>query len=162
MARYSYLLARFMRGLVLNFPDAEAFVFHTRLFRVTDLFRETDAEQLRKRLSGMTQLWFGGTRIADSLEHFNRLHGQGIVNNRSVVIIMSDGFDTDTPEQLAQQLRWLRIRARKLIWLNPMLGRPGYRTDTGPMRIALPLLDLLAPAHEVDSLKAVASYLETI
>ncbi len=162
MARYSYLLARFMRGLVLNFPDAEAFVFHTRLYRVTDLFRETDADALRRRLAGMTQLWFGGTRIADSLQHFNRLYGRRIVNGRSVVIIMSDGFDTDTPEQLAQELQLLRARARKMIWLNPMLERPGYQPDKGPMRMALPLLDLLAPAHGVESLRAVASYLVTL
>ncbi len=162
MTSYTYLLARFMRGLVLTFRDAEAFMFHTRLYRVTGLLRQTDAELLRKRVEGMTPLWFGGTRIADSLKNFNRQFARQTVGSRSIVIIVSDGLDSDAPELLAQEIHSLRGRARKILWLNPLLGREGYTLDEETMHGVLPMLDLLSPAHSIKSLEEVVSYMATL
>jgi uncharacterized protein with von Willebrand factor type A (vWA) domain len=159
MAQYSYLLTRFTRGLVLNFADAEAFLFHTRLHRITSLFRETDVDVMRKQLEKKAPLWMGGTRIADSLKHFNREFSRRVLHARSVVIIMSDGFDSDAPEQLVEELRLLRKRAKKILWLNPMLGQDHADLGDNMPMAALPLLDLVAPAHSVKSLEEVIMYL---
>lgn len=162
MAQYSYLLTRFTRGLVLNFPDAEAFLFHTRLHRITRLFRQTNVNVLRKQLETKAPLWMGGTRIADSLRNFNREFNHPILQSRSFVIIMSDGFDSDAPEYLVEELRLLRRRAKKILWLNPMLGQENFDpSDSMPMA-ALSLLDLIAPAHSVQSLEEVITYLSKV
>jgi uncharacterized protein with von Willebrand factor type A (vWA) domain len=162
MAQYSYLLTRFTRGLILNFPDAEAFLFHTRLHQITCLFRQTDVDMLRKQLEKKAPLWMGGTRIADSLKNFNREFSRRVIHSRSFVIIMSDGFDSDAPERLVEELRLLRRRAKKILWLNPMLGQGNFDlSDTMPIA-ALPLLDLIAPAHSVKSLQEVITYLSTV
>ncbi len=162
MDYYSYLLARFARGTVLAFPDAEAFVFHTELFRVTDLFREQSADVLRQRLEGMSRVWFGGTRIAECLVQFIDDYAGKLVNSRTVVVIMSDGFDTDEPEALEGALGYLRRRARRIVWLNPLLGRTGYDPNRGAMLLAQPYLDLFAPAHSLASLRKVGSYLAAL
>lgn len=162
MDYYSFLLARFARGIVLAFPDAEAFLFHTRLFRVSDLLREKDIDVLRRQLKGMSQVWFGGTRIAECVAQFNQEHGRRLINSRSVVLIMSDGFDTDEPDQLVEALDFLRRRSRRLLWLNPLLGRKGYDPNRGAMLLAQPYLHLLAPAHSLESLRNVGAYLASL
>ena len=158
MSLYSYVFLRFARGLVNAFRDADAFAYHTRLVHITDAMRQPDLMKVRESLSLISQGWSGGTRIGESLEHFNRDHGR-LVNSRSVVIVVSDGLDTGTPEQLAAQLTLIKRRCRKLIWLNPLLGREGYEPRTGGMLAAMPLLDLFAPAHNVCSLMALESVL---
>ena len=75
---------------------------------------------------------------------------------------MSDGFDTDEPEQLVGALDFLRRRARRILWLNPLLGREGYDPNRGAMLLARPYLDLLAPAHSVASLRDVESYIASL
>lgn len=121
MAPYTPLYTRFVRGLLRVFRDAEAFVFHTELFPVTWLYRESDSTVLRQRLEKMNRLWMGGTRIAESLARFNRKFAARMVDPRTLVIILSDGFDTDQPERLVEELAVLRQQCGKLIWLNPAL-----------------------------------------
>jgi uncharacterized protein with von Willebrand factor type A (vWA) domain len=77
-----------------------------------------------------------------------------MLNSRSVVIIVSDGLDTGAPEELATQLAAIRSRCRKLVWLNPLLGKPGYEPRTRAMLASMPYLDLFAPAHNLNSLAA--------
>lgn len=159
MAQYSHLLARFTRGLTLAFADTEAFMFHTRLYRMTQVLRQSDVATLRQRLEHMAPLWMGGTRIADSLKQFNRCFSRRYVDSRSYVIIMSDGFDSDASALLVDELSVLRRRAKKILWLNPMLGREEFNDTDEAMLAILPRLDLLAPAHSVQSLEAVITYL---
>lgn len=159
MAGYGALLTRFVRGLMRAFPRSEAFVFHVELHRITHLYRESDPAVLKKRLEGMQRLWLGGTRIADSLATFNREHAARLLNGRTVVLVLSDGFDSDSPELLAEELTLIRSRCRRLLWLNPLLGRdPDGPLDQDMARVA-PLVDHLSPAHSLDSLARVADYL---
>lgn len=159
MAQYSFFLARFVRGLVRCLPPSEAFVFHTRLHRVTELFRGGDPEILRRRLQGMNQLWFGGTRIADSLHCFNAEYAPRLLDSRTVVVLLSDGFDSDTPSELMAELIRIRDRARRIAWLDPMLGREGYVMDEANLVAARPLLDYLGPAHSISALRDFGTYL---
>jgi uncharacterized protein with von Willebrand factor type A (vWA) domain len=162
MSLYSLLFLRFARGIVGVFGDAQAFAFHTRLVPVTDALRERDLQRLREKLAVISLGWSGGTRIGECLEQFNREHAPRILNSRSVVVVMSDGFDTGSPELLADQLGRLRRRARRIVWLNPLLGREGYEPRARAMEAALPLVDVFASAHNVETLLALESELARI
>ena len=123
------LLFRFVRGLVKVFPDTEAFVFHTRLYHVTELYREHSVTAMKKKLEAKNNLWLGGTCIAESLGTFNDDYARLMLNKKTTVLLISDGFDTDQPGQLALQLKKIKHRSEKIIWLNPMLGREAYQED---------------------------------
>jgi len=156
---YSYLFLRFARGIVGAFKNADAFVYHTRLVHVTDALIENDINIVKKKLEMMSAGWSGGTRIGECLEKFNEDYGRHIITSHSVVIIFSDGLDTGTPESLTKQLSFIKNRARKLVWLNPLLGRDGYEPIAKCMQAALPHLDLFASAHNLESLMALESHL---
>jgi uncharacterized protein len=159
MSLYSLLFLRFARGMLAAFNDAQAFAFHTRLVSVTDTLRERDSERLREKLEIISLGWSGGTRIGESLERFNREYAATALGKRAVVIIVSDGLDTGAPELIAEQLAAIRRHARRIVWLNPLLGRPGYEPTAGGMQAALPFIDVFAPAHNLESLMALESRL---
>ena len=159
MSPYATFFVRFLRAVLGSFREADAFVFHTRLVRIGPALQERSTERAIERLALMAEGWSGGTRIGESLAAFNRYHAAGVLNRRSVVVIVSDGYDTGPPEQLAAELAALRRRARRLVWLNPVLGRQGYQPVTRGMAAALPHLDLFAPAHNLESLAALEPYL---
>ena len=101
----------------------------------------------------------GGTRIGESLATFNRWHARRVINSRSAVMIVSDGYDTGEPERLGEEMRRLRRRCRKIIWLNPLIGWRDYSPQARGMQAALPYVDLFAPAHNLASLAALEPYL---
>lgn len=159
MSLYSFLFLRFARGLLGAFAEAEAFVFHTRLVRVSDALRERDLLRAREKLTLLSLGWAGGTRIGECLARFAAEHAGHLPGRRTTVIIVSDGLDTGPPELLADALAALRRRARRLVWLNPLLGRPGYAPLARGMQAALPHLDAFAPAHNLASLAALETVL---
>lgn len=159
MNAYSYFFLRFARGILDAFRDTDAFVFHTRLVPVTDTLRERDSHRLKEKLAWIAAGWGGGTRIGECLQAFNRDHARRIVDSRSFVFIVSDGYDTGAPELLGEEVRRLRQRARRVIWLNPLLGREDYAPTAAGMQAALPHLDLFAPAHNLESLMQIEGML---
>jgi len=154
MSFYSYLFLRFARGILQAFRDADAFVFHTRLIHVTEALADQNLEGVRTRLAVLSAGWSGGTRIGECLSAFNRDYARRIVNARSVVVMVSDGYDTGEPETLAAQMEILKLRARAVVWLNPLLGRAGYQPVAKGMQAALPFVDLFASANSLQSLAA--------
>ena len=100
----------------------------------------------------------GGTRIGESLATFNRWHAQRVINSRTAVMIVSDGYDTGEPERLGEEMRRLRRRCRKIVWLNPLIGWRDYSPQARGMQAALPYVDLFAPAHNLESLAALEPY----
>ncbi|MGA7800484.1 MAG: VWA domain-containing protein, partial [Gammaproteobacteria bacterium] len=159
MSLYSYLFLRFARGIVSVFRDADAFVYHTRLVRVTEALREPDIERVKEKLAVLSLGWSGGTRIGACLERFNRDYGRRVLNRRTIVVIVSDGLDTGPPALLAEHLQRIRRRVRRVIWLNPLLGRAGYEPLAGGMQAALGAVDVFASAHSLDSMRALEPYL---
>ncbi len=159
MSQYSAFFVRFLHGVLDHFRQAEAFVFHTRLIHISQALREKDPAKAIDRMSLIAQGWSGGTRIGESIAAFNRHHAKTVLNSRSVVMIVSDGYDTGSPERLGREMAALKRRARRVVWLNPMLGWPGYEPEAGGMRAALPHIDLFAPAHNLESLAALEPYL---
>jgi len=162
MSLYTAFFVRFLHGVVDAFREAEAFVFHTRLAHVSPSLRDRDVTRAVEKLSLMAQGIGGGTRIGESLATFNRWHARRVINSRTALMIVSDGYDTGEPEQLAEEMRRLRRRCRKIIWLNPLLGWRDYSPQARGMRAALPYVDLFAPAHNLQSLAALEPYLARI
>ncbi len=98
--------------------------------------------------------WSGGTQIGAALADFNRRYGRERVGRDTVLIVLSDGWDRGDAESVGREMALLHRRARRVIWLNPLLGSPGYRPLAGGMAAALPHCDEFLPAHNVDSLVA--------
>jgi uncharacterized protein with von Willebrand factor type A (vWA) domain len=159
MSPYATFFVRFLKSILDRFREADAFVFHTRLVHIGAALRERETERAAVRLSLMAQGWAGGTRIGESLATFHRSYAASVLNRRSVVIIVSDGYDTGPPERLAEEMAALRRRARRVVWLNPMLGWAGYEPVARGMAAALPHVDLFAPAHNLESLMALEPHL---
>ena len=162
MSLYTAFFVRFLHGVVDAFREAEAFVFHTRLAHVSPSLRDRDVTRAVERLSLMAQGIGGGTRIGESLATFNRWHARRVINSRTALMIVSDGYDTGEPGQLGEEMRRLRRRCRKIIWLNPLIGWRDYSPQARGMQAALPYVDLFAPAHNLESLAALEPYLAKV
>ena len=149
MSLYTAFFVRFLHGVVDAFREAEAFVFHTRLAHVSPSLRDRDVTRAVEKLALMAQGIGGGTRIGESLATFNRWHARRVINSRTAVMIVSDGYDTGEPAQLGEEMRRLRRRCKKIIWLNPLIGWRDYSPQARGMQAALPYVDLFAPAHNL-------------
>ncbi|WP_374545334.1 VWA domain-containing protein [Rhodoblastus sp.] len=159
MDPYTPFFLRFAHGALSHFRQAAAFLFHTRLVEVTSAIRDKDRQRATDKLALLAQGVGGGTRIGECLAAFNARHAQRAITSRSAVMIVSDGFETAEPDLLKEAMRHLRRRCRRIVWLNPLLGRPGYEPKSVGMNAALPFVDLFAPAHNLASLAALESYL---
>ncbi len=162
MLVYSRVFLAFLKGLVSHDRRTDAYLFHTSLVRVSDVMRDSDTLRAVNRLSLMAQGFGGGTRIAANLQQFNRQYAAQCVNGRSVVIIFSDGYDTDPPEQMAMALHRLRRRGCRILWLNPLKGWKDYEPVAAGMAAALPHLDLFAAANTLENLAALEPHLHAL
>jgi uncharacterized protein with von Willebrand factor type A (vWA) domain len=151
MERYSRLLMIFAHAIARR-EDLEAFVFSTRLTRITRLLRQRDLDRALASVSKGVRDFSGGTRIGDALADFNRRWARRVLGHGAVVIIVSDGWDRGDPEQLKAELIHLRRSAHRLIWLNPLLGSEGYQPLTRGMAAALPYCDDFLAAHNLQAL----------
>jgi uncharacterized protein with von Willebrand factor type A (vWA) domain len=155
MELYSRFLLQFLYAMQNCFARVETFVFGTRLSRVTAELRGGAYGEALERLARSVRDWAGGTRIGACIAEFEAGWPR-LVDRRTAVIVLSDGWDTGEPDVLAGALARIRRRAGKLIWLNPLLGSPDYRPLTRGMQAALPHLDVFAPAHDLASLERLA------
>jgi uncharacterized protein with von Willebrand factor type A (vWA) domain len=159
MSMYTAVFLRFIHGVLDEFREAEAFLFHTRLAYVSDAMKEKDAARALDRLSIMAQGAGGGTRIGESLQTFNRWHAARVIHSRTVVMIMSDGYETGDAALLGREMAALGRRCRRIVWLNPMMAWEGYAPEAAGIKAALPHVDLYAPANTLGSLTALEPYL---
>jgi uncharacterized protein len=162
MSLYTTVFVRFIHGVLDQFREAEAFLFHTRLVHVSAAMRERDVTRALDRLTLLAQGVGGGTRIGESLATFNSWHARSVIHSRTCVMIISDGYDTGAPEVMAAEMRYLARRAKRIVWLNPMIGWEGYEPSARGMHAALPFVDLFAPAHNLKSLAALEPYLAAL
>lgn len=159
MSMYTGFFLRFIHGVLDEFREAEAFLFHTRLVHVSGAMKERDAQRALDRLSMMAQGAGGGTRIGESLASFNRWHAARVLHSRSCVMIVSDGYETGDAALLGREMARLDRRCRRIAWLNPMIGWDGYAPEAAGIRAALPHVDLYAPANTLKSLADLEPYL---
>ena len=153
MSKYSFFYLRLARALCAELADVYCYIFHTRITGVDGALRDPDPWRSQERLHLLAAGWGGGTRIGECLQEFNRRDGSRVVHSRTGVIIVSDGYDTGEPELLATALRTLQRRARRIVWLNPLLCRPDFSPESRGMQAALPYLDLFAPGADLASIE---------
>ncbi|WP_172329123.1 VWA domain-containing protein [Mangrovicoccus sp. HB161399] len=154
MQPYARPFLAFLKGLADADTATDAYLFHTRLIRVTAALRDRDRLRAAGRLSLMAQGFGGGTDIGAALEAFAGTCGAKALTRRSAVLILSDGYCTGAPERLAAALARIRRRAGRIIWLNPLLGWQGYAPVAAAMAAALPHLDAHLPANTLAALAA--------
>jgi uncharacterized protein with von Willebrand factor type A (vWA) domain len=159
MSMYTSVFLRFIHGVLDEFREAEAFLFHTRLAYVSSAMKERDAGRALDRLSLLAQGAGGGTRIGESLQTFNRHHAARVIHSRTCVMIVSDGYETGDANLLGREMGRLAKRCRRIVWLNPMAGWAGYAPEAKGIKAALPHVDLYAPANTLKSLSALEPYL---
>jgi len=155
MEPHTRFLLSFLLSLKRVAPSTELFAFNTRLVRLTPWVAPGKLGPTLERLAAGVPDWSGGTRIGESLGEFVERYRDELVDHRTVVVIVSDGLDRGDTERLAAALRAIRSRARRVFWLNPLLGDPRFEPTQKGMEAALPYVDVLAPAHNLESLERV-------
>lgn len=160
MERYTRILLHFIYGLKASLSrPVEAFVFSTRLTRITPPLQTRDLDLALKNVGELVHDWAGGTRIGESLKYFNFEWGRRVLGHGAVVLVISDGWDRGDTELLKGEMARLQRSCHRLIWLNPLLGAPDYEPLTRGIQAALPYIDDFLPVHNLASLEDLASRL---
>jgi uncharacterized protein with von Willebrand factor type A (vWA) domain len=137
-------------------PNAEAFVFATRLTRLTRALAGRNPERAIQRAAAAAPDWSSGTRIGDALKRFNDTHGRRGMARGAVVVILSDGWERGDPELVGQEMERLARLAYKIVWVNPRVSADDFAPQAGGMAAALPHCDALVSGHTVKALGEVA------
>ncbi len=163
MERYTRLLLHFIYALRISMDSkVEAFVFGTRLTRITRQLRSRDVEDTLKEIARRVPDWSGGTRIGQGLKTFNYEWARRVLGHRAVVLLISDGWDRGDIGVLRREMARLQRSSHRLIWLNPLLGSAEYKPLTRGIQAALPYVDDFLPVHNLASLEDLANQLERI
>jgi uncharacterized protein with von Willebrand factor type A (vWA) domain len=152
MDKYSFYLLKFLWTLKSHFKHIEAFVFSTLLMRITDEISEKNLASALRNVSQTASHWSGGTQIGACLKTFNDHYAKRFLNGNTLTIILSDGLDTGEPDVLEEAMQKIRLRSRKVVWLNPLKGMQGYEPIQRGMQAALPALHHFGSAHNLESL----------
>ncbi|HWY72309.1 MAG TPA: VWA domain-containing protein [Burkholderiaceae bacterium] len=146
METYAQLFLRIARAFV-GILDARVFVFHTRLTEITPLLA-SDSGRVQEKINAVTAGFGGGTRIATSLADFVNGHARHALSRRARLLILSDGFDTDPPDQLARELGRVKRRGTRIYWLHPTRDA----AHTAALASSREFIDRFAPLYNLDSL----------
>ena len=159
MAPYARMLLQYLHAAVSTHRRVEAFVFGTRLTRITHELGLRDPDRALDRASAAVVDWSGGTRIGASISTLNRVHGRRL-GRGSVIVILSDGWDRGDPGLLSTEMARLRRSAHRVIWLNPLKAAPDYEPLARGMAAALPHTDHFLAGNSLRSLAELADLLE--
>ena len=162
MERYARMLLHFVHSLAGGAGRVEAFLFSTRLTRITRELRRRGVDDVVPAIPRRIPDWAGGTRIGDALRTFNLEWSRRVLTRGPVVLVISDGWDRGEPDLIRREMGRLQRTCHRLVWLNPLLGSPDYRPLTRGMRAALPLVDDFLPVHNFASLEGLANHLNTL
>ena len=160
MEVYARLLVHFAYALSRRHRRVEAFLFSTRLTRITRQLRAPRIDDAVRAVSKAVPDWSGGTRIGASLQEFHRRWGRRVLARQPVVLLVSDGWDRGEPDVLAAAVARLHRSSHRLIWLNPLIGTQDYQPLTRGLVAALPHVDRFLPARTLRDLKELAAVLE--
>jgi hypothetical protein len=162
METYSRLLLQFIYIISNGLKKTETFVFGTRLTRITHHLKHRNIEQALSTTTDSIQDWAGGTRIGETLKTFNYQWGRRVLGQGALIIIISDGWDRGDTHLLSTEMSRLQRSCQRLIWLNPLLGSPGYEPLTRGIQAALPHIDDFLPVHNLASLEELGTLLERL
>jgi uncharacterized protein with von Willebrand factor type A (vWA) domain len=156
MEPYARAYLQFLTCAAGSGPNAEAFVFATRLTRLTRALASRSPERAIRRAAAAAPDWSSGTRIGDALKEFNDRHGRRGMARGAVVVILSDGWERGDPMLVGREMERLARLAHRIVWVNPRVGANAFSVQSGGMRAALPHCDALVSGHNLEALDEVA------
>jgi uncharacterized protein with von Willebrand factor type A (vWA) domain len=156
MDRYSRMLLLFLHAITNDRDRVHVLLFGTRLTNITRHLKQRDVDVAIARVSAAVSDWAGGTRIGACLSEFNRRWSRRLLAQGAIVLLISDGLDSDVGDGLAHEMERLSKSCRRLIWLNPLLRYAGFEARPAGIRAMLPYVDEFLPVHNLDSLKQLA------
>ena len=159
MSTYSRMFLHFAHALTASRQTVHSFVFGTRLTNITHWLADRDVDRALNRVSEEVEDWDGGTRITECLRRFNVDWGRRVLAGRSVVVLLSDGLERQSVDDLGFQMARLRRTTGSLVWLNPMLRYDQFEPRARGVRAMLPHVDRFLPAHNIASLTDLANEL---
>ena len=162
MERYSRTLLHFAHTLAKKARSVEAFVFATRLTRITMDLRTSKADAAIGAAARSVQDWSGGTRIGAALRAFHQHWARRSLHSASVVLLISDGWDRGDPSILRDQIARLQRSCHRLIWLNPLIGTVEYEPLTRGLQAALPFVDDFLPVRTLRDVRELALHLSAL
>ncbi len=157
VSRSMELYSRFFVHLIYAFQNAydkiDTFVFSTALHRVSDLLNQHEFDKAFDLISERVPQWSGGTTIGSCLADFTTTYGYSSLDKKTMVFILSDGWDTGEAEVMRDAMSFIHKKTRKVVWLNPLAGSSNFSPEVLGMKTALPYIDLLCSAHNLESLR---------
>jgi uncharacterized protein with von Willebrand factor type A (vWA) domain len=157
MEPYARAYLQFLASAAGSGPNAEAFVFATRLTRLTRALASRHPERAIERAAAAAPDWSSGTRIGDALKAFNDRHGRRGMARGAVVVILSDGWERGDPALVSREMERLARLAHRIVWVNPRVGADAFSVQAGGMVAALPHCDALVSGHSFEALGEVAA-----
>jgi uncharacterized protein with von Willebrand factor type A (vWA) domain len=156
MEPYARAYLQFLTCAAGSGPHAEAFVFATRLTRLTRALSSRSPESAIQRAAATAPDWSSGTRIGDALREFNDRHGRRGMARGAVIVIISDGWERGDPMLVGREMERLARLAHRIVWVNPRLSAGAFSVQAGGMVAALPYCDALVSGHSFEALAEVA------
>jgi uncharacterized protein with von Willebrand factor type A (vWA) domain len=126
MERYTRMLLAFLHAATRSHRQRDVMAFGMNLTDLRSAFALADTDAMLEQTNQLIRDYAGGTRLGESLAQLKRHHGRRLIGRRSVVLLITDGLDTGEPALLNDQLQWLRLHSRRLLWLNPLMRFDGY------------------------------------
>ncbi|MBI2848780.1 MAG: VWA domain-containing protein [Chloroflexi bacterium] len=162
MDAYSRFLVQFMYSIQNELTNVETFVFSTSLNRITHLLKRRTLDESLAEVSKKILHWSGGTNIGLCLNQFNEGEGKGMFTGKAIAIVVSDGWDRGDTQMLEAEMKKLRRRAFRIIWLNPLLGSSNYQPLCEGIKTALPYVDYFLPLYNLESLATLGETLTVL
>ncbi|HLF22383.1 MAG TPA: VWA domain-containing protein, partial [Burkholderiales bacterium] len=162
MENYTRMLLHFVHAVTNDRDRVHTFLFGTRLTNITRHLRHRDVDVALNGVSAAVADWSGGTRIGACLKEFNRRWARRLLGQGAVVLLISDGLDSDAGEGLRQEMERLSKSAREVIWLNPLLRYDKFEAKPAGIRAMLPYVDAFLPVHNLASLTQLGTALRSM
>lgn len=152
MSQYTRIFLHFLHAMTEKRRRVHTFLFGTRLTNVTRQMRHKDPDEALDACSAAVTDWSGGTRIGETLREFNRLWARRVLGQGASVLLITDGLERDSIEELETEMDRLHRSCRRLIWLNPLLRFDGFEARARGVRAMLPHVDEFRPVHNLDAI----------
>jgi uncharacterized protein len=158
-SNYTRMFLQFLHTLTNDRSRVHVFLFGTRLTNITRELRRKDIDEAMLKVSAAVKDWSGGTRIGTTLHEFNQKWARRVLTQGAHVLLMTDGLDREDVGQLTHEMKRLRLSAKRIVWLNPLLRYDGFEARANGIRAMMPFVDEFRPVHSLDSLQDLAETL---
>jgi uncharacterized protein len=155
-SNYSRMFLHFLHTLINDRSRVHVFLFGTRLTNITRELRRKDIDEAMEKVSATVKDWSGGTRIGTALHEFNFKWTRRVLTQGAHVLLMTDGLDREDVTSLSKEMQRLRLSAKRIVWLNPLLRFDGFEAKANGIRAIMPFVDEFRPVHSLDSLEDLA------